>query len=312
VFASMPHYPIELELGLDPPLSPFEDAIVTRPLHDLLISKMTNGAGQIVLDRSDAGYFLIYVNVDGVVAVSSAERRMTLNDGEVVLLDGARHSTVHRRQPGSSYIIRIPRGRMLQLSFVAEAQVMTALAAGAGLLRVFLTYLNAVFENADETSRRLDHLAYRHVCDLISLLLEPGETAATGAERRPGEGQGALALRFEAARSYIVEHAHERISIQQAADHLGITERHLQRLFETSGTTFTAFVNDIRLTRAYALLCDRQSDKLKIRSICFKAGFRDISHFNRLFRARYECTPAEVRLRRQEHASPEAVASGEQ
>jgi AraC-like DNA-binding protein len=83
------------------------------------------------------------------------------------------------------------------------------------------------------------------------------------------------------------------------ADHLGITERHLQRQFENQGTTFTAFLNDIRLAQAHAMLCDPDSDRLRIRSICFKTGFRDVSHFNRVFRARYGCTPAEVRKARQ-------------
>jgi AraC-like DNA-binding protein len=137
---------------------------------------------------------------------------------------------------------------------------------------------------------------------LLALLLDPSD--ATAAEMADPTSVAADAdhgqpgVRFRAAKSYIVEHAHDQISIRQVADHLGITERHLQRQFENRGTTFTAFLNDIRLARSHAMLCDPHSDKFKIRSICFKTGFRDVSHFNRVFRARYGCTPAEVRRAR--------------
>ena len=52
------------------------------------------------------------------------------------------------------------------------------------------------------------------------------------------------------------------------------------------------------VARAHAMLCDRGNDRLRIRLICFQIGFRDVSHFNRVFRARYGCTPAEVRKTR--------------
>jgi len=295
---------IELQFEPDPPESELSSVIVMRPLHDLRLLKMTFTAAQIVRERNDgndAGYFLMVINVDGVVAVSSIGRQLTLNEGEAVLLDSARSFTIHRRQQGSCYFIRIPRGRMAQLLFPAETMVMKALPRKAGLLHVFVTYLNAVLQLADAATPRVDHLSYRHVTDLIALLLDLSETPTVReaglAGDLPDEAQVPPAVRFQAARAYIVEHGHERISIRQAAAHLGITERHLQRLFENNGTTFTAFLNEIRLARAHALLCDRDNDRLKIRSICFKTGFRDVSYFNRMFRARYGCTPAEVRLR---------------
>jgi AraC-like DNA-binding protein len=299
-----------IELKADYPPSQFESVIVARSLHDLQLLKLTFTAAQIVRRASngeDSDYFLVHVNLSGVVAVSSMGRQLTLNEGDAVLLDGAHPFTIHRHDIGSSYLVRIPRGRMAQLVFLAETIVMRKLPNAAGSSRLFTTYLDAVLLHADRATPLVRQITYRHVSDLLSILLDPSDGAATELAEPDGivldEISGLSAVRFQAARAYIVEHARDQISIRQVADHLGITERHLQRQFENHGTTFTAFLNDIRLARAHAMLCDRASDRLKIRSICFQTGFRDVSHFNRVFRARYRCTPAEVRKSRGGDAS---------
>jgi len=45
----------------------------------------------------------------------------------------------------------------------------------------------------------------------------------------------------------------------------------------------------------FALLTNEQHGKRRISDIALEAGFSDISHFNRLFRARFGDTPRGVR-----------------
>jgi transcriptional regulator GlxA family with amidase domain len=67
---------------------------------------------------------------------------------------------------------------------------------------------------------------------------------------------------------------------------LQISTRYLQRLLETSGTSFTAHVTELRLNHAFALLIAQgKSDVL----IC------DVALHNRLFRCRFGDTPKGVR-----------------
>jgi AraC-like DNA-binding protein len=72
-----------------------------------------------------------------------------------------------------------------------------------------------------------------------------------------------------------------------------VSPRYLQRLMETTGTPFTARVNELRLQHAFALLA--QGDSRHVSDIALQAGFSDISHFNRLFRARFGDTPSGIR-----------------
>jgi AraC-like DNA-binding protein len=83
------------------------------------------------------------------------------------------------------------------------------------------------------------------------------------------------------------------LSVATVARSQGISPRYLQRLMETSGTSFTARVTELRLQRAFALLGEPGPGRIS--NIALEVGFSDISHFNRLFRARFGDTPRGVR-----------------
>jgi AraC-like DNA-binding protein len=302
---------IEVELEPDGPPSRFDSVILMRPFHDLQLLKMMFTAARIVRvakDEKSSSYFVMHINFDGVVAVSSMGRQLTLNKGEAVLLDAAHPFTIHRQRNGSSYVVRIPRERMAHLACSIETIVMRRL-PNSGSLNLFTTYLDAILRRADRATPKVRQRAYGYVTDLLAVLLNSGDVPET--ETEPAKSVAVVSdwtpgisdVRLQAAKSYIIERAHDQISLGQVAKHLGIPERRLQRLFGSRGITFTAFLKDVRLARVYDMLCDPDSDGQRIRSICFAAGFRDISHFNRLFRARYGCTPAEVRASRREDTS---------
>jgi AraC-like DNA-binding protein len=85
------------------------------------------------------------------------------------------------------------------------------------------------------------------------------------------------------------------LTLAAVAQRQGVTPRYLQRLLERSGTSFSTHVNELRLQRAFALLTEPHANTRRIADIALQAGFSDISHFNRLFRARFGDTPTGVR-----------------
>lgn len=87
------HFLIEIELKPDHPRRTSTACDRHRSLHDLQLLKMTFTAAQIIRKASHgegSDYFVLHVNFSGVVAVSSMGRQLTLNEGDAVLLDGAR------------------------------------------------------------------------------------------------------------------------------------------------------------------------------------------------------------------------------
>jgi AraC-like DNA-binding protein len=74
-----------------------------------------------------------------------------------------------------------------------------------------------------------------------------------------------------------------------------IVATRFESLFENEGTTFTEFVRNARLKRAYRMLIDPCLADRTISAIAFDTGFSDLSYFNRVFRRRFGETPSDVR-----------------
>lgn len=80
------------------------------------------------------------------------------------------------------------------------------------------------------------------------------------------------------------------------AERLGITARYLRKLLHEEGTSFSDFLRQTRLERAFLLLNDRQQDHRSISEIAYQVGFNDLSYFNRCFRRQYGITPSDLRI----------------
>src|SRR5262249_32419381 len=132
-----------------------------------------------------------------------------------------------------------------------------------------------------------------HIHDLVALAI--GECAALG----ESSASAVVAARHRAALDHIATHFQDpELSLEVVARCQGISPRYLQYLMTSSGTSFTERVNALRLHRAFALLIDPDGSARRISDIALEVGFSDISHFNRLFRARFGVSPRGVRSAR--------------
>ena len=94
---------------------------------------------------------------------------------------------------------------------------------------------------------------------------------------------------------YIETNYASKISIEEMADALDLSQSHFMKFFKnTMGTTFTEYLNDYRLTMASRLLI---SSEASILDIAAEVGFDNLSYFNRLFKKRFYVTPREYRKR---------------
>lgn len=109
------------------------------------------------------------------------------------------------------------------------------------------------------------------------------------------------------------EHVHAPVLLSMMLDHIDrrssdadlgaaklaarfrCSERYVHRLFATTGRSVGEHVNERRIVACTQGLLDRSSARRTIAEIAFAAGFRDISHFNRLFKRRHGLSPREFR-----------------
>lgn len=84
-----------------------------------------------------------------------------------------------------------------------------------------------------------------------------------------------------------------KISLTEVAQFANLTTISLGRLIKKrTGKTFVDFANEIRLGNASRQLIETDHS---IAEICFATGFNNLSNFNRVFKKRQNCTPAQFR-----------------
>ncbi|MES9603980.1 helix-turn-helix domain-containing protein [Actinomadura sp. NPDC000929] len=76
---------------------------------------------------------------------------------------------------------------------------------------------------------------------------------------------------------------------------LGVSVRHLGRIFETAGTTPARHILERRLQRARDELASPAAARTTIADVAYRWGFSSQAHFARRFRARFGLTPSEAR-----------------
>jgi AraC-like DNA-binding protein len=82
---------------------------------------------------------------------------------------------------------------------------------------------------------------------------------------------------------------------EKVAEKFGISASYLYRLFASSDTSFAEYLLEQRLLQASRMLGDMLSRDNTILDIALCCGFRDVNHFGRRFRERFDCTPGGYR-----------------
>ena len=235
------------------------------------------------------GFISLIVNTgEGCIAFQRG-REVALGAGEAVAVLHEEAATITCAQ-GSCLAVLVPRQSLAARLRGLDEATMKPIPHGTEPLRLLASYLSLMRDELVVTTPRLRRLVVSHVQDLVALALSPQRAASV-------DGLSAIqAARLKAVLDQIASGFHEpELSVAAVAHRQGISPRYLQRLLETAGMSFTTRVNELRLQRAFALL--NSADSRRISDIALEAGFSDLSHFNRMFRARFGDPPSAIRAR---------------
>ena len=122
---------------------------------------------------------------------------------------------------------------------------------------------------------------------LLSLLVSQSD------ELPPSEN--ADTRRLKTVLQYVTTHFAENLPVAEAAAVCQCSASHFMRWFKKmTGQSFTEYLNDYRLNAAAEAL--RSTDDTVL-AVAERTGFRNLSYFNRVFKARFGLTPREYRRR---------------
>ena len=279
------------------PLSdvPFVADLALNALPDLLIMEgrlhgsRNRRTPALIDDSTDEAVLMI--NLEGPHLIEQFGKELVLGDGEAVLLSGTDPSCFTHKPPGNVLGLRFPKSRLAPLIGRTDACCMRRIPRGTAALSLLTGYLDLTWEKRVTASAELQQMMSAHIFDLTAAAI--GATRGADAEMLGG---GVNAARLHAIKQDIAKRlGQSNLSITELADRHRCTARFVQRLFEADGTTFTKYVLEQRLLRAYRLLSDMRQAGEKISSVAYDCGFGDVSYFNRAFRLRYGASPSDVR-----------------
>ena len=281
-------------LNLDfKPLSdaPFRAAV--EPIFERIV-RTTHSPGVTFRDEAlvkdgDDSYSLLLsqsTNID----VAHRGRDLRLRHGDATLLHLCEIGSVGSYDNLEFIAVIVPGPELAARRASVDAAVIQRVPRQSEALRLLSGYIRCLERSHFGASNDAAETIRRHIVDLVSLALT--SRAALGESSL----NAVAAARLNAAVNQIAKNfQNPGLNLVTVALSQGISPRYLQRLFETSGTTFTARVNQLRLQKAFELLTEARNDPRQISDIALQVGFSDISHFNRLFRSRFGDTPSGIR-----------------
>ncbi|WP_235915970.1 helix-turn-helix domain-containing protein [Thalassovita mangrovi] len=266
-----------------------ERVSMTSP-HGIRFTLVSAGAQDILLDyRKGAAAIWLGLVLEG--ELHSAEGGDVYGPG--ALLYGGEKTVLHATFPGSHKLLLalVPTAlmrRRLPADLPGQPGLLTRDSAPAILLA---DLLKSVAANLPEASQDMLSPVEMVLPEFIlAAVLENAEAKSLGG----AAGRRASMLdRVRQAIEMRLEDPDLRLS--DVADQFGVSQRYIQKLFETTGDSFGSYVKDRRLEHCRADMSNPNFADKTISDILFHWGFNDSPSFSRAFRARYGVTPRDFR-----------------
>jgi AraC-like DNA-binding protein len=234
--------------------------------------------------------FAMALNLGGRYVIRQDDQEIAIAEGEATLFSLGKLCNLMHWPPGGLLAMRFPRAQIVRRVADADRICMRPIRAGTQALKLLASYAGIAQDRETVADFDLQQTFANHVYDLIALSVGATREAADAAQ-----AGGLRAARMHAIKQDIAGNlAAPHLSIAALAQRHNCTPRHVQRLFEAEATTFTDYVLEQRLARAYRLLTDRHGGE-KITAVAYDVGFADLSYFYRAFRRRFGATPSDIR-----------------
>lgn len=252
------------------------------------------GASTVRRRRQDAenderACFKIFWQLAGTSRVSQGQEESVLQPGHWTVYDTARDYSIDSSEGSRFMALLLPQARTLHLTSAIRGLAAQSLseAGTAHVARSALTGLLHDTSALDEASQAVVETS------LLALLQQAlhGElklrTSDNPSSHRPSLHQ---------ARKYIEDHLGDpSLTPERVAQTFGICRRSLYSLFEASGQTPRAFIQQQRLELARKLLQDAAWRAVPVLRIAQHCGFTDAANFSRAFHAHHGVTPSACR-----------------
>jgi AraC-like DNA-binding protein len=279
------------------PDSGFAATVKGWHLGGLLISAVDFDRQRFVRDRRKTvvdglDHYLVQLYATGGLIGEAGDHGRVLNGGDVQILD-LTQSNVTQAAPSGTVAIVVPR-ETLDQALPAPGDLHGLILRGnSGMGGLLGDYMRSLVARADSMTMGEAPLVAQATTDMIVACFQ--STAETTERARAAIDQ---TMRQRIQRHITAHLESSALHTEGLCAEFRISRSQLYRLFEPLGGV-AHYIQEQRLTRACAELCNPAHDHRRIYEIAFALGFSSEAHFSRVFRSTFGLSPSDVRGRAQ-------------
>jgi len=233
---------------------------------------------------------IVITQLQGVRCYSQDGATAVLNPGDSTLIDSGHSWSSNCAGACSRLYLRVPRWLMENRLRLTNLPLLPRISGVSGLGVTLFRLATSLYQEAPVLSLEEGTSAIEAYLEILS--------ACIGHAERRGEDAGHCAELLSRVEQFMETHlAEPTLNPTEIANAVGISVRHLHRLFSGKGSTITDCIRERRLERCRMELCDPRSAERNITEIAFFWGFSDSAHFSRSFKRRFGVSPRTFRLR---------------
>jgi AraC family transcriptional regulator, positive regulator of tynA and feaB len=291
-----------------PKHSSFHGSIDIRSVAGLELMRFSSSPLSFVESPSvtagSASYMAIS-QLEGVRSYGQNGVMSVLQPGDSTLIDTGQPWSSRCHDQGARLYLRLPR-RLLQNRFESNIlPIAQRISGNVGLGATLFRIATSLYHDADMLNPQEGAAALEAYIDILSACLRHSGTDDAQAFRHHAE----LVSQIEA---FIETHLPEpELGPVGIASAVGISVRHLHRLFALKGQTVGDWIRMRRLDQCRSHFCDIRSQGRTITEIAFSWGFSDSAHFSRSFKKQFGICPRSFRSGLQNRKSLPEPAPGE-
>jgi AraC family transcriptional regulator, positive regulator of tynA and feaB len=270
----------------------FHGSIDIRMVGSLELMRFSSSALSFTESPSEAAhsktYCIVTTQLEGVRCYSQDGQAAVLEPGDSTLIDCARPWSSRSAGESVRLYLRVPRELLANRLRAAKFPIPRRIAGNAGLGATLFQLATSLFHEAEMFKPRESAAALEAYFEILSACL--GHCEAESGTARHGKELSSRILSF--IETHLAEPTLDPLRIASA---VGISVRHLHRLFAAQGQTVADWIRHRRLQECRRDLGDIRLGDRTITEIAFFWGFSDSAHFSRSFRKQFGVNPRAFR-----------------
>lgn len=288
---------VQLECDAAAGAETIEGEISSSTLASLQFSTVTSTPQRVRrtptrIARSSEDYLLVSIQTRGEGRVLQDGRLAHLRAGDFALYDSTRPYELQFDGDFQQFVLMLP-GPLLRTALRdVERLTATSVSGQRGAGHLMIGMIHTLAHDVDTLAPE----SAAAVADSVTHILIAGLSALPAA--RPQPVSHLTTYHREQIKACVRAHLRDPgLSVTGIAAMLRLSASTLHRAWAGEACTLTEWIWSQRLDAARRDLCDPALASRSVSEIAYSWGFNDAAHFSRAFRARFACSPRELRPR---------------